>query len=53
MHGRGLHKRCVHRGHGLAAILLVMALWCARHGVAALHRLLGRGRALAIECIHA
>jgi len=50
MHGGRLHKRSVHRLHGLATILSVMPVRRARHGIAALHRLFCR-RGTAVECI--
>jgi hypothetical protein len=51
MHGGGLHKRSVHRRHGLAAILSVMTVRRARHRIATLHRLFWRRRGAAVECI--
>ena len=51
MHGGGLHKRSVHRRHGLAAILSVMTIRRARHRIATLHCLLGCRRGTAVECI--
>jgi hypothetical protein len=51
MHGGGLHKRSVHRRHGLAAILSVMPVRRARHRIAALHRLFWRRRSTTVKCI--
>ncbi len=51
VHGGGLHKWSVHSRHGPAAILSVMAVRRARHRIAALHRLFGRRRGAAVECI--
>ena len=52
VHGQGLHKGSMHRGHGLAAILtMFVAVRRARHRVAALHRLFRRRRGAAVECI--
>jgi len=51
MHARRLHKWSVHRCHGLAAILSVMTVRRARHGIAALHGLFWRRRGTAIERI--
>lgn len=49
MHGGRLHKRSVHRGHSLAAILSVMTVRRARHRIAALHRLFWCRRGAAVE----
>jgi hypothetical protein len=49
---RGLHKRRMHRRHGLAAILTLMSLRGARHRIAALHRLFLRRHTIAIERIY-
>jgi hypothetical protein len=51
MHGGGLHKKTVHRWHGFAAMLSVMTVRRARHRIATLHRLFGRRRGTALECI--
>jgi len=51
MHGGRLHKRSVHRLHGLAAILSMMPVRRARHRIAALHRLFRRRRDTAVERI--
>ena len=51
MGGGRLHKRSVHRWHGLTAILSVMAVRRARHRIATLHRLFGRRRGTAVKCI--
>jgi hypothetical protein len=51
MYGRGLHKRSVHRWHGLTAILTVMTVRRARHRIAALHRLFRCRRGTAVEGI--
>ena len=51
MHGGGLHKRGVHRRHGLAAILPMMASGRTGHRVAALHRLLRVGCGSTVEGI--
>ena len=49
MYRRGLHKRSVHRWHGLAAILSMVAVRRAMHRLAALHGLLGRSHGRAVE----
>ncbi len=51
MHGGGLHKWSVHRGHGLATILSVVTVRRTWHGIAALHRLFGHRRGTAVERI--
>jgi hypothetical protein len=51
MHGGGLHKRGVHRRHGLAAILPMMASGRTGHRVAAPHRLLRVGCGSTVEGI--
>jgi hypothetical protein len=48
---RELHEWRVHRRHGLAAILTVMALRRARHRIAALHRLFRCCHASTVECV--
>jgi hypothetical protein len=49
MHRGGLHKRSVHRLHGLATILSVMPGRRARQRIAALHRLFRRRRGATVE----
>jgi hypothetical protein len=51
MHRRGLHKRSMHRWHGLAAILAVMTVRRALHRIATFHRLFGRRRTTTIDGI--
>ena len=49
MHRRGLHKRSVHRWHGLAAILTMVTVRRAMHRLAALHGLFGRSHGRAVK----
>jgi hypothetical protein len=51
MHRRGLHKRTVHRWHGLTAILTMVMMRRAMHCMAALHCLFWRRRGTAVECV--
>jgi hypothetical protein len=48
---RWLHEGSVHRWHGLATILTLMAARCARHRSAALHCLLRRRNRTAVQRI--
>jgi hypothetical protein len=52
-YGGGLHKGSSHRRHGLAAVLCVMTLRCARHRITTFHCLLGCCRSLAVKCVRA